>query len=110
MLHLRAFELTETSRDYLLSVLMDPEEIVTLVAKRFEIHLKDLEHFNLSEVNSVRVRSTIDLLTKDVQLMYELNRSMVDLLKDYEVKVFSDNYLESVQNRLDSALNVFKGV
>ena len=70
MLHLRAFELTETSRDYLLSVLMDPEEIVTLVAKRFEIHLKDLEHFNLSEVNSVRVRSTIDLLTKDVQLMY----------------------------------------
>lgn len=110
MLHLRAYELTETSRDYLLSVLIDPEEIVTIVSKRFEIHLKDLKLFNPSEANSDRVRSTINLLMKDVRLMFELNRSMVDLLKDYEVKVFSDDYLKFAQERLDSALSVFKVV
>lgn len=108
MLHLRACELSETSRDYLLSVLMDPEEIINLVTKRFELHLKDLNQYNPNDRDSINVRSTIDLLSKDVRLIFELNRSMVDLLQDYEVKVFSDKYLKSVESRLDSALKLFK--
>lgn len=110
MLHLKAYELTETSRDYLLSVLMDPEEIVSIVTKRFEMHFKELDYYNPGEFNSVGVRSTIDLLMKDVQLMFELNHSMVNLLKDYEVKVFSDDYLKSVEKRLNQALSIFKVV
>lgn len=110
MLHLRSFELSETSRDYLLSVLLDPEDIVTLVIKRFETHLKDLTRLNPRESNSVRVRSTIGLLTKDVLLMFELNRSIIDLLNDNEVKVFNDDYLKSAEERLNSALEIFKNV
>ena len=109
MLHLNSHELSETSRDYLLSVLLEPEEILDIVTKRFNIHLKDLTYFAPCESNTVRVRSTLDLLSKDVRLIFELNKSMVDLLSsDYNVRPFSDDYLNFVQKSLDNVLKVFK--
>lgn len=110
MLHLNACDLSETSREYLLSVLLDPQYIIDLVTKRFELHLKDLKQYEPKDCDSINVRSTIDLLSKDLRLIFELRHSITDLLKDCEVKVFSDDYLKSAETRLDSALKLFKKV
>lgn len=108
MLHFNSDQLSNDSKSYLLSVLMDPDEILDLVKKRFEIHLKNLTRFSPAESGSVLVRSTINLLSKDFRLIFELNCSMHDLFKGCEVKVFDDEYLRSVQDRFETAMKIFE--
>ena len=108
MLILQAYNLTEISRDYLLSVLIGPEKIVDIVTRRFETHLNVLSNYDSCDFENVVVRTTIGLIEKDFRLMFELNCCVVDMFGDSSFRVFSDDYLKSVQERFDLVMKVFK--
>ena len=108
MLHLNSQELSDVSKSYLLSVLFRPEEIIDKVTKCFNEHLKALSVYDSSDSNTTQVRCIIDLISKDYRLVFELNRVIIDLMKDCDIKVFSDSYLEFVETSFNSVMKKFK--
>lgn len=108
MLHLNSQELSDVSKSYLLSVLFRPKEVIDKVTKCFNEHLDALSVYDSSDSNTTQVRCIIDLISKDYCLIFELNRVIVDLMKDCSIKVFSDSYLEFVDASFRSVMKKFK--